>query len=36
MNKLFTSVVLEVFIALKDRKENAVQGERETSRFDEE
>lgn len=36
MNKLFTSVVLEVFITLKDRKENAVQRECKTSRFDEE
>lgn len=36
MNKLFTSVALEVFTALKDRKEDAVQGERKTSRFDEE
>lgn len=36
MKKIFTFVLLEVFIALKDRKENAVQGEWKTSRFDEE
>lgn len=36
MNKLFTSVVLEVYMALKDRKENAIQGECKTSSFDEE
>lgn len=36
MNKLFTSVVSEVFITLKDKKENTVQRECKTSRFDEE
>lgn len=36
MNKLFTFVLLEVYMTLKDRKENAIQGEHETSSFDEE
>lgn len=36
MKKLFTFVLLEVLITLKDRKENAVQGECKTSKFDEE
>jgi len=36
MNKLFTSVVLGVFVASKYRKKIAVQGECRTSRFDEE
>lgn len=36
MKKLFISIMLEVFIALRDRKENAAQGEHKTSMLDEE